>query len=114
MAFADALVIMSLLGLMGIFFIMQLKMMFFPQIRGEIIEFEPIFDGNCNSCRGNRKGKTSIPIKVKTDEGKVISAEISCCTMCIEKINLGSRIGITKVGDRLIAQACANIRGKNT
>lgn len=114
LAIEDALIIVALLVLLGLFFIMQLKMMFFPHFRGKIIEFEPIFDGNCNTCRGNRKGKTSIPIKVKTDEGKVISAEISCCTMCIEKIDIGSRIGVTKVGDRLIAQACANIRGKNT
>ncbi len=91
-----------------------MKMMFFPQYRGEIIEFESIFDGNCKTCRGKRGGKTSLPIKVRTDHGDVISAEISCCTICIEKIGVGSRIGVTKVGSRLIAQACANIRGKNT
>lgn len=114
MRFEDSLVIIGLLVLLGIFFIMQLKMMFFPQIRGSLIEFEPIFDGNCNSCRGKRKGKTSIPVKVKTDSGDVISAEISCCTMCIEKIGIGSKVGVTKMGSRLIVQACANIRGKNT
>jgi hypothetical protein len=104
----------GLLGLMALFFIFQLKMMFFPQYKGKIIEFEKIFDENCNSCRGKRKGKTSLPIKVETDSGVIISAEISCCTMCMEKIGIGSRIGITKLGDRLVAQACANIRGKNT
>ncbi|UCE37081.1 MAG: hypothetical protein JSW00_16570 [Thermoplasmata archaeon] len=114
MRLEDSLIIMGLLALLGIFFIMQLKMMFFPQIKGNLIEFEPIFDGNCNSCRGKRKGSTSIPVKVKTDSGDIISAEISCCTLCIEKINIGSRIGVTKVGNRLIVQACANIRGKNT
>ncbi len=114
MRFEDSLVIVGLLVLLGFFFFMQLKMMFFPQIRGRLIEFEPIFDGNCNSCRGKRKGKTSIPVKVKTDSGNIISAEISCCTLCIEKIGIGSRIGVNKFGDRLIVQACANIRGKNT
>ncbi|UCE73214.1 MAG: hypothetical protein JSV56_09265 [Methanomassiliicoccales archaeon] len=110
---ADGLVIMALLGLLGIFFIIQLKMMFFPQIKGEIIEFESIFDPDCKSCRGKNEGKTSLPIKVKTDDGKIISAEISACTMCIEGIGIGSRIGVTKVGSRHIAQACANIRGRN-
>ena len=111
---SNSMIYMGLLGLLALFFIFQLKMMFFPQQKGKIVGFEKIFDENCNSCRGTRKGKTSIPIKVETDSGEVISAEISCCTMCMEKIGLGSRIGLTKVGDRLIAQACANIRGKNT
>lgn len=114
MSLENSLIIVALLGLLGLFFLMQLKMMFFPQIKGSIIEFEPIFDGNCNSCRGKRKGLTSIPVKVETDGGEIISAEISPCTICIEKIRVGSRIGVTKIGDRLIVQACANIRGKNT
>ena len=104
----------GLLGLLGMFFVVQMRMIFFPQYKGKIIEIENIFDPNCPSCRGHRKGKTSIPIKVQTNEGKIISCEISCCTMCMEKIGVGSRIGVTKIGDRLIAQACANIRGKDT
>lgn len=114
MSLENSLIIIALLVLLGLFFIMQLKMMFFPQVKGNIIEFEPIFDGNCNSCRGKRKGLTSFPVKVKTDDGKIISAEISPCTICIEKIGVGSRIGVTKIGNRLIVQACANLRGKNT
>lgn len=110
----DSIVYIALLALLGVFFIMQLKMMFFPHLRGKIIEFEPIFDGDCSSCRGKRGGKTSIPIKVKTDDGDIISAEISSCTLCIEKLKLGSRIGVTKIGGRNIAQACANIRKRNT
>jgi hypothetical protein len=108
------LIYVGLLGLLGIFFVVQLRMMFFPHFKGKIIELEPIIDANCNSCRGHRKGKTSIPIKVETDEGEIISCEISACTMCMEKIGVGSKIGVTKIGDRLIAQACANIRGRNT
>jgi hypothetical protein len=114
MPLEHSLIILGLLVLFGLFFIMQLKMMFFPQIRGSILEFEPIFDGDCSTCRGKRKGLTSIPIKVKTDDGDIISAEISCCTLCIEKIGTGSRIGVTKIGSRNIAQACANIRKRNT
>jgi hypothetical protein len=114
MRLEDSLVIIGLLVLLGIFFIMQLRMMFFPQIKGRLMEFEPIFDGDCNSCRGKRKGKTSIPVKVKTDSGDVISAEVSCCTLCIEKMGIGSKVGVTKMGNRFIVQACANIRRKNT
>jgi hypothetical protein len=114
MSTEDSLIILGLLGLLVIFFVVQLKMMFFPQYVGKLVEFEPIIDASCTSCRGKRKGLTSIPVKVKTDSGEIIAAEISCCTLCIEKIGLGSRVGVTKVGSRLIAQAAANIRGRNT
>ena len=113
MMLEDSIIIFALLGLLGIFFLIQFRMMFFPHYRGEIIEFEPIFDKSCKSCRGKRKGKASLPIKVKTDDGEVISAEISYCTICMEKVGLGSRIGVTKVGSRNIAQACLNIKGRN-
>jgi hypothetical protein len=111
---ADNIIYITLLALLAVFFIMQLRMMFFPHIRGKIIEFEPIFEGNCSTCRGKRGGKTSIPIKVRTDDGDIISAEISSCTLCMEKLKVGSRIGVTKVAGRNIAQACANIRKRNT
>lgn len=113
MMIEDGIMYAALLGILGFFFVMQLRMMFFPHMKGEIIEFESIFNKDCNSCRGTRGGKTSYPIKVKTDEGQIISAEISPCTVCIEKIGVGARIGITKVGDRHIAQACANLRKRN-
>jgi len=114
MMIEDGIMYAALLGILGFFFVMQLRMMFFPQIKGEIIEFEPIFDIDCKSCRGTRGGKTSYPIKVRTDDGEIISAEISPCTVCIEKIGVGTRIGVTKVGNRHIAQACANLIKRNT
>ena len=113
MMIEDGIMYAALLGILGFFFVMQLRMMFFPQVKGEIIEFESIFNKDCKGCRGTRGGKTSYPIKVKTDEGQIISAEISPCTVCIEKISVGTRIGVTKVGDRHIAQACANLRKRS-
>ena len=114
MMIEDGIMYAALLGILGFFFVMQLRMMFFPQVKGEIIEFESIFNTDCKGCRGTRGGKTSYPIKVKTDDGQIISAEISPCTVCIEKIGVGARIGVTKVGDRHIAQACANLRKRET
>jgi hypothetical protein len=95
----------------GFFFFMQIKMMLFPQYKGEIIEFEDIVDSNCNACNRN-KGRMSLPVKVKTDEGEIIEAEISCCTVCIEKFKVGSRVGVTKIGNRYITQACFNLKKK--
>lgn len=98
-----------LLFIGGYFVLIQIKLMLFPQIKGIIIEFENY--ASCNSCRGKNKGKMGIPIKVKTDDGRIIDAELSICTICLNKLNIGSRIGITKVGSRYIAMPLMNLRG---
>jgi hypothetical protein len=107
--FSDNFIYIALLLVGGFFFFMQIKMMLFPQYKGEIIEFEDIIDKDCKACNRN-KGKMSLPIKVKTDSGEIIEAEISCCTVCIEKFKVGSRVGVTKIGNRYITQACFNMR----
>ena len=93
----------------GYFFLLQIKLMLFPQIKGVIVEFENY--ASCNSCKGKNKGKMSIPVKVKTNDGEIIHAELSVCTVCLNKLSVGSRIGVTKVGDRNIGLPIINLRG---
>jgi hypothetical protein len=93
-----------LLAMGGILFLIQFKYMFFPTWKGKIIEFQELNKENCTSCKSNDKGKSSLDIKVKTDDGEIIDAEISTCTICLNKLRVGSRIGVSKVGSRHIAQ----------
>lgn len=111
MIFNDNFIYIALLFVGGFFFFLQVKIMLFPQFKGEIIEFENIIDADCKACNRN-KGKMSLPIKVKTDDGDIIEAEISCCTVCLENFKVGSRVGVTKIGNRYITQACFNLRKK--
>ncbi len=112
MIFNDNFIYIVLLLIGGFFFFLQIKMMLFPQYKGEIVEFENIIDADCKTCNSRTKGKMSLPIKVKTDDGEIIEAEVSCCTVCIEKFKVGSRVGVTKIGNRYITQACFNLRKK--
>lgn len=93
----------------GYFFLIQIKLMLFPQMKGVIVEFENY--ANCDSCRGKNKGKMSVPVKVRTDKGKIIDAELSICTICLNKIQIGSKIGVTKIGSRNIGLPLMNLRG---
>lgn len=93
----------------GYFFIMQMKLMIFPHFKGIIIGFEEY--ASCTSCRGKNNGKLSIPVKVKTDMGEILSAELSICTICLNRMNVGSRVGVTKVGSRYIGLPIMNLRG---
>lgn len=93
----------------GYFFILQIKLMLFPQMKGVIVGFEDY--ASCSSCKGNNKGRMSVPVKVKIENDGIIDAELSCCTICLNKINIGSRIGVTKIGTRNIGLPLMNLRG---
>jgi hypothetical protein len=94
-----------LLAVGGILFLIQFKYMFFPTWKGKILEFQDFSENACNSCKGNPKGRTSIEIKVKTDDGEIIDAEVSYCSVCMNKLNVGSRVGVSQIGSRRVAQS---------
>jgi hypothetical protein len=89
----------------GFLFLLQFKIMFFPTWKGRIIEFEDLSEENCKSCTGRKAGRTTIEIKVRTDEGEIIPAEVSSCTICLNKLRIGSRVGVTKMGSRNVASS---------
>ena len=94
-----------LLAIGGFLFLLQFKIMFFPTWKGQIVEFEDLSEENCKSCRGRKAGRTTIEIKVRTDDGEIIDAEVSSCTICLNKLHLGSRVGVTKMGSRNVASS---------
>ena len=102
-----------LLALGGVLFLLQFKIMFFPTWKGKIIEFEDLSADSCTSCRSTKKGRSTIEIKVKTDNGDIIEAEVSPCNICMNKLRLGSRIGVTKMGSRNVASSIISLSRGN-
>jgi len=103
----------SLLLVGGLLMLYQFKLMFFPQAKGEIVGFESMFpEGeDCKACRSKKlRGKMSLGVRIRTDDGREVDAEISHCTVCLEKLDKGSRVGITKIGSRTVAVAAWNAR----
>lgn len=103
-----------LLALGGILFFIQFKYMFFPTWKGNIIEFDRLDENNCTSCKSTKLGRSSLDIKVKTEDGQIIDAEISPCTICLNKLKVGSQVGVSKIGTRNVAQPVANIFRNST
>ncbi len=103
--FDEPWIYIILLVLGGVLFLLQFKIMLFPTWRGRIIAFEDLSANSCTSCRSTKKGRTSIEIKVKTDDGEIIDAEIGACTICLNKLHVGSPIGVTKMGSRNVASS---------
>ena len=91
--------------LIGAFFLIyELKMLLRPHKRGYLVGVDRILPENCSTCKSTKGGKASIGISVQTDDGKKIKAEMSPCVMCLNKVKIGSRVGVTKVGSRIVCQ----------
>jgi len=103
-----------LLVIGGLLFLIQFKFMFFPTWKGSIIEFEDLSGDSCNSCKSTKSGRASLEVKVKTDDGEIIDAEVSPCTICMNKLCTGSRVGVSKIGSRNIAQPMINLTGSRS
>jgi hypothetical protein len=115
MSFLDGLDINTvmyifLLLLGGLLMLFQMRLMLFPQKRGRIVEFEDLTASSCKECKSRNKGRMSYKIKVQTDEGELVEAEVSPCTMCMDGLKLGSRVGVTKIGTRTVAQSVINLK----
>ncbi len=101
-----------LLAVGGILMAMQLKLMIFPDKRGRIVGFEDLSETSCNDCKSHNKGRMSYTVTVETDDGELVEAEVSPCTLCLDRLRLGSQVGVTKIGSRTIAQACMNLKAQ--
>ncbi len=88
----------------AIFLLFELRLLMFPGRKGIIVGSDDILGSDCNSCRSKSGGKMSLGVTVLTDSGKKVKAEMSPCVMCLNKVVLGSRVGVTKVGSRFICQ----------
>jgi len=105
-----------LVGLLlgGLYFVvMNLRTFIWPQQVGQVVAFG--LDGeadnvlgiykNCNSCQiSKNSGRLAFPIKIKLNDDSVVDAEISPCSLCMDKVKVGDKVGITQIGSRCIAQ----------
>jgi len=90
----------------------SLKGMFFPTHTGIIVkppEISAPSGDTGGACLDRAKcrmlpGRSGVPILVKTPEGTIIEAEISPCSICIEALKVGDTVGLTRAGERVIAQ----------
>ncbi len=103
-----------LLAIGGILFFIQFKYIFFPTWKGKIIEFKGYDEESCRSCKSTKFGRATLEIKVEVDSGEVIDAEISPCTICLNKLRKGSQVGVSRIGSRNIAQPVARLFKNST
>ncbi len=108
------LIYLGLMAFGSILIAYQLKLTLFPDMRGRIVAFEnPLDAGSCTACSAN-KGHMSVTVQVETDAGELVDAELAPCAICLNKICVGSRVAVSRMGHRTIAlpDYIHNLKGK--
>jgi len=113
MTFND-LVIYGLL-LFGLYLLlMDAKMWFAPQRRGRIVAVDDQVeraerDCNCGTIRNCRSHLTAT---VRTEDGDLVQTDMSPCLVCMDRVKLGSQIGLHRIGDRWIGRRYIDLFGR--
>lgn len=113
MTFND-LVIWALL-LFGLYLLlMDVKMWFAPHKKGRIVAVEDQVERaakDCN-CGTIRNCRSHIIATVRTEDGEMIDTDISPCLVCMDRVQLGSQIGLHRFGDRWIGRRYIDLLGR--
>jgi hypothetical protein len=99
-----------LLGFGGFLLLLKMKLLLFPDFKAKIVSFPDYGPEACNTCRSTNKGRMSVPMTVESDEGKVMEVEASICELCLNKLAVGSTVGVSKVGSRYLMASTFSTR----
>jgi hypothetical protein len=113
MTFND-LVIYALL-LFGLYLLlMDVKMWFAPQKKGRIVAVEDQVkraEQDCN-CGTIRNCRSALSATVRTEDGELVETEMSPCLVCMDRVKLGSQIGLHRIGNRWIGRRYIDLLGR--
>jgi hypothetical protein len=94
--------------------LMDVKMWFAPGRKGRIVAVEDQVstaerDCNCGTIRNCRSHLTAT---VRTEDGDLVQTDMSPCLVCMDKVRLGSQIGLHRIGDRWIGRRYIDLFGR--
>ena len=110
----DDVVIWALL-LFGLFlFLYDIKLMVAPQRKGRVVAVEDQLEEaqRACSCNSARMGKSYVRARVRLEDGGMVDVEVSPCLFCMDKVTIGSQIGVNSIGKRLIARRYIDLLGR--
>jgi hypothetical protein len=110
----EAIVYAALLLFGAWLFLYDIKLMLWPQRRGRVAAVENQLEQAEKACDcGSMKvGKSYIHATVRMEDGEMEEVQLSPCLICMDKVTIGSQIGVNMVGDRLIARRYIDIFGR--
>jgi hypothetical protein len=94
--------------------LMDVKMWFVPQKKGRIVAVEDQMDKaekDCN-CGTVSTCRSHLTAKVRVEDGEMLDVDMSPCLVCMDRVGLGSQIGLHSIGDRWIGRRYIDLFGR--
>ncbi len=94
--------------------LMDAKMWFAPQRKGRIVAVEDqveTAEKNC-SCGTIKSCRSHITATVRVEGGETMEVQLSPCLVCMDRVKMGSQIGLHRIGDRWIGRRYIDILGR--
>ncbi|UCC93116.1 MAG: hypothetical protein JSW25_00070 [Thermoplasmata archaeon] len=94
--------------------LMDVKMWFAPQKKGRVVAVQDQVlnaERDCN-CGTIRNCKSHLTATVRTEDGEMVTTEMSPCLVCMDRVKLGSQIGLHRIGDRWIGRRYIDLFGR--
>lgn len=94
--------------------LLDAKMWFAPNKKGRIVAVEDqvaTAEENCK-CGTIKACKSHLTATVRSDEGELIGVQLSPCLICMDRVKMGSQIGLHRIGDRWIGRRYIDLMGK--
>ena len=107
--------VMWALLLFGLYLLlMDAKMWFAPQKKGRIVAVEDQLaqaEKACD-CGTVHACKSHLTAKVRLENGELLDVDLSPCLVCMDRVKLGSQIGLHRIGQRWIGRRYIDLRGR--
>ena len=94
--------------------LMDVKMWFAPQRKGRVVAVEDQLakaEANC-SCGTLKTCRSHLTAKVRLEDGELMDVDLSPCLVCMDRVKLGSQIGLHRIGRRWIGRRYIDLLGR--
>lgn len=110
----DTLVLWGILGMGAVLVLYDIKLMIAPQRRGRLVSLENQLERATRacSCSDLGAGRSAINAKVELEDGNIVDVDVSACLVCMDRVRVGSQIGVTHVGSRLVGRRYLDLLGR--
>ena len=110
----DTLVLWGTLGVGLILVLYDIKLMVAPNRRGRLLSVENQLERaqRACSCSDVGAGRSYIAAKVELEDGSTVDVDVSSCLVCMDRVRVGSQIGVTRVGSKLVGRRYIDLLGR--
>lgn len=110
----DTLVLWGTLGIGAVLVLYDIKLMLAPQMRGRLVSVENQLERAEKACDCSElgAGRSFINARVELEDGRTVDVNVSPCLVCMDRVRVGSQIGVTRVGERLVGRRYIDLLGR--